>query len=212
MKNLLVLLSATILFSSVANGTEDKLTIGFFSSRDVREIIGDYPAHGSAEEAHDYQVLLDYQETRTEQDCLEAAEEKTPTLKSMFMAEGLLTQKEVRRLAPRFWKAYIVVGLNSTIAKKTFDRDRPYVANSNIIPCIPFAKSKAYPSGHTIIARVFALKLSQIYPERAAAFMQRADEVALNRVIGGVHHPSDIEAGKVLGDAIFNQLLNNNPE
>ena len=37
----------------------------------------------------------------------------------------------------------------------------------------------------------------------------RADEAALDRVIGGVHYPTDIEAGKRLGEAIYAELRKN---
>ena len=39
--------------------------------------------------------------------------------------------------------------------------------------------------------------------------MSYAYQGALNRVIGGVHHPSDIAAGKDLGDAIYKALKQN---
>lgn len=207
MTKLLILIVAFSSFNSTAFASEDKLTIPFLTKKAVRQIVGDYPAHGSAEEAYDYEVLLNYQETRTQAECDEAAAEKTPTLTSMFAGEhGPITKKEARRIAPRFWRAYIVVGLNISIAKKTFKRPRPFNANPDIVPCIPLATSEAYPSGHTTIARVFALKLAEIFPERANEIMQRGDEVAMNRIIGGVHHPSDIVAGKKLGDAIFAML------
>lgn len=37
--------------------------------------------------------------------------------------------------------------------------------------------------------------------------MLRADEAALLRVIGGVHHPSDIAAGKLLADSLYREFL-----
>ena len=37
--------------------------------------------------------------------------------------------------------------------------------------------------------------------------MKSAEAAALNRVIGGVHHPSDIAAGKKLGLEIARQRL-----
>lgn len=204
MRHLIVLfLAFSVSFASF--GSDEKLKVGWFSKDQMREIIGDYPAPGSVEEAYDFQVLLEYQKTRTEAECEEAAAEKTPTLKSMF--GSLLTKKEMRRVWPHFIEAYATVGLNSAISKKLFDRPRPFNANPDIVPCIPLATSKAYPSGHTMIARVFARMLSDFYPDRENEFMHRADEVALNRIIGGVHHPSDIVAGKKLGDAIYESII-----
>jgi hypothetical protein len=53
---------------------------------------------------------------------------------------------------------------------------------------------------------MFARLLSRIYPERAKAFMERGDEIANNRILGGVHHPTDIISGKKLGDALANEV------
>ena len=49
--------------------------------------------------------------------------------------------------------------------------------------------------------------LSDIVPERRAEFFAKADEIALDRVIGGVHFPTDIAAGKVFGDRFHAELL-----
>ena len=49
--------------------------------------------------------------------------------------------------------------------------------------------------------------LSDFVPVRRAAFLARADEIAQDRVIGGVHHPTDVAAGKVLADEIHGELL-----
>jgi acid phosphatase (class A) len=48
--------------------------------------------------------------------------------------------------------------------------------------------------------------LSKLDPSRKELFMKRADQIAADRVLAGVHHPSDIEAGKKLGDAEFAAL------
>ena len=206
MRHLIVFLLAISVCQPSFAGDE-KLKVSWFSKDQIKQIVGDYPAPGSAQEAYDFQVLLEYQNTRTQAECDEAAAEKSPTLKSMF--GSLLTKKEMRRVWPYFIEAYATVGLNSAISKKLFDRPRPFNANPEIVPCIPLATSKAYPSGHTMIARVFARMLSDFYPDRENEFMQRADDVALNRIIGGVHHPSDIVAGKKLGDAIYESLIKN---
>jgi acid phosphatase (class A) len=54
---------------------------------------------------------------------------------------------------------------------------------------------------------VYARLLAVIYPERAEVFRAQGDQAALNRVIGGVHHPSDIIAGKKLGDILADEYL-----
>jgi acid phosphatase (class A) len=49
--------------------------------------------------------------------------------------------------------------------------------------------------------------LSALVPERNAEFIAKADGIAQDRVIIGVHYPSDITAGKVFGDLFHAELL-----
>lgn len=176
-------------------------------SFNFRKLLGPYPAKGSVEEAEDLETLLKYQENRTAEDCRLAALEEEANLKNFFVRPGLLTKIEATILSVRLIAPLAQTGVKVTLAKMYFNRIRPYENWPEITPCIKKAKSKAYPSGHTTLARVYARILADLYPKKAKAFLQRADEVALNRVIGGVHHPSDIVAGKKLGDAIANELL-----
>jgi acid phosphatase (class A) len=200
----------TILLSGLlALSIGNTWAIEVITPRQMKKLLGAYPATGSVEEAQDYETLLKYQENRTEAECALAASEKTATLKHLFAGkEGPLTKKEALLVSPFVLKHYAEAGINIYIAKSTFKRPRPYNANPQIKPCIPGEKSYAYPSGHTAVARVFARVLSRIYPSRAAAFMKRADDVANNRILGGVHHPSDIVAGKKLGDILANKVMN----
>lgn len=173
----------------------------------IKKALGPYPAQGSVEEAEDFETLLKYQENRTEEECALAGKDSKPNLKNLFGGEnGLLSKRELRRVTPFVLKYFASSGISIYIAKKTYKRPRPFVANPLIKPCIALATSGAYPSGHTAVAVVLARVLSRIYPERAEAFMKRADEVALYRILGGVHHPSDIVSGKKLGEILSNNI------
>ena len=44
-------------------------------------------------------------------------------------------------------------------------------------------------------------------PEKTAAIFDRAALFAHNRVVAGVHYPSDVEAGRISGAVIDNVLL-----
>jgi acid phosphatase (class A) len=67
----------------------------------------------------------------------------------------------------------------------------------------------SYPSGHAASAFTLAALLGEIFPDKKEALLEQAAEIAENRVIGGVHYPSDIAAGKQLGLAIAQTLLAN---
>jgi acid phosphatase (class A) len=65
------------------------------------------------------------------------------------------------------------------------------------------ARKWGYPSGHAARGWMFAYVLSQVAPDRANALAQRAHAYAMNRVIGGHHWKSDIEAGQMLAAVVF---------
>ena len=69
-------------------------------------------------------------------------------------------------------------------------------------PVVPLSKSGAYPSGHATVGTLMAIVLSNMVPEKRAELMARAWEYANNRVVGGIHFRSDIEAGRIAGSLI----------
>jgi acid phosphatase (class A) len=172
------------------------------------DIIGPYPKPGSIEELKDFEILLSYQNTRTPEQCEIAAEEEDANIESFFGGKhALLSDAEIRFAKRKFRALTIKSGLAIYYYKKKYHRPRPYVSHSEIKPCVEFESSKAYPSGHTAISRVYARALGHFFPERAMLFLKRSNEVAENRIIGGVHHPSDIAAGKILGDSLAKNYL-----
>ena len=95
------------------------------------------------------------------------------------------------------------------LAKDKWKRPRPFQTDPSIQPCIPFANyhDDSYPSGHTTYARLYADILGQIDPTRRREFAVRSEQIGEDRVIGGVHQESDVQAGQVLADQIFLALL-----
>ena len=94
-------------------------------------------------------------------------------------------------------------------AKALYPRRRPPFADPRIKPCVEFADTGAYPSGHGIQSALWAALLGEIFPEHAAGFQQRAQETRRFKLISGVHYPSDIVAGQVLGEAVARAMLQN---
>lgn len=176
----------------------------------ISDEIGPFPAIGSVEEQEDFRQILLLQHSRTVEECSEAEKEANASLRVFFAgAKGPLTVQEAEAATKKLRLLTAKVGTKIFLLKTKYGRLRPYLKNSNVRPCIDLESSKSYPSGHATIARVYAKVLSVAYPERALLLMKRADEVARNRVLGGVHHPSDIEAGKKLGDLLASDYLDN---
>lgn len=92
-------------------------------------------------------------------------------------------------------------------AKAYFNRPRPFVVDAGIKPAERLSANASYPSGHATFAYVDAIILADMLPEKAAAIFERAEAYAHNRVIEGVHYPTDLEAGRISGSVIDNVLL-----
>lgn len=199
MNKILVLL--LVLVSTQSFAQSGGIEIDILSKSQIKKIIGDYPAKGSSAEENDFRVLLDYQDTRSAQDCEVAQSDRKISVENLFGPEtGILTKGEVRLMNLHLASAYVTAGINIHVAKKLYKRPRPYISHPEVKPCIDLEKSYAYPSGHTFIARLFARLISKVYPERADKILARSTQFAESRIIGGVHHPSDVKAANALAD------------
>jgi len=85
--------------------------------------------------------------------------------------------------------------------KNVFDLPRPFQINDAIMPVGDARPVASYPSGHAIRATVYARILAEIFPDHQADLMDLATRIAHGRVIAGVHYPIDVVAGKKLGNA-----------
>ena len=167
------------------------------------------PADGSAADKEDFRVLYDWQAKRTSAQCAAARAEMEHNYEVFFgkiSPFGQPTPPEVKAFFNNVSKDSVAV---NTYLKDAYQRPRPFVRDPALKPCIPNVRGLSYPSGHSAMSRLFALILSDLVPARRAEFMARADQAALNRVIGGAHHPSDTAAGKALADALYKELKKN---
>lgn len=93
-------------------------------------------------------------------------------------------------------------GVNAMPAKQAFQRVRPYYLDKSLHPvCKTKAKNDSYPSGHTTAGYLAALVLVEMVPEKRDAILARAADYAHNRLVCGVHYPSDVEASKLVAYA-----------
>jgi acid phosphatase (class A) len=94
-------------------------------------------------------------------------------------------------------------------AKDHWKRLRPYQADPSRFPdAIEHDRqSFSYPSGHAALGTVFAAILAELWPEQREALWRKGREAGWLRVKGGAHFPSDVYAGRVLGQAIVRAML-----
>jgi len=92
-------------------------------------------------------------------------------------------------------------------AKGHFNRPRPFVADPRVMPVVN-AANESYPSGTATFAYTVAILLADMAEEKAPAIFARAATYGHNRVVAGVHYPTDIEGGRIAGSVIDSALLN----
>lgn len=192
-----ILLLSFALFSSLSQAQE----IHFFKYH-----LPAPPVQGTQAFDRDFSILHDFQKNRTPEDCSAAGDESSFTLESAFGPQtGILTDLEVKKTKLLSLKVYAKVVPVVYYFKERFKRLRPYVEDSTLNPCIrkPNKSDWAYPSGHSTVGFAMAIALSRLYPAKAEAILARGYQVGENRVMGGVHHPSDVEAGRELATQLM---------
>ena len=93
-------------------------------------------------------------------------------------------------------------------AKDHWKRPRPFVVEPSLASG-ELENTFSYPSGHSTKATVFAGVLAEIFPAKRERLFARAREIGWHRVQIARHYPTDIYAGRVLGQAIFRDLKKN---
>lgn len=92
-------------------------------------------------------------------------------------------------------------------AKAGYNRPRPYIYDPTLHPVVEKSATTTYPSGHAYSAACIAAVLTVLFPEHAADWDKQATLVRWSRVVGGAHYPSDVAAGKILGEAVAREML-----
>ncbi|RJQ35967.1 phosphatase PAP2 family protein [Candidatus Parcubacteria bacterium] len=88
-----------------------------------------------------------------------------------------------------------------------YDRPRPFEVVDNARQLIDHAIGASFPSGHAVFFFALAAGIWPYYKKTSAAFFGAAMLVSIGRIMGGVHWPSDIIAGAILGIATTGLLV-----
>ncbi|HVU99852.1 MAG TPA: phosphatase PAP2 family protein [Verrucomicrobiae bacterium] len=98
------------------------------------------------------------------------------------------------------------VGGTINVPKDFYKRKRPY----QVDPALFFGRpepSFSYPSGHSTRGTLYSLLLAELFPEHRDAILAMGCTIGWDRVQLGVHFPTDIYAGRVLGKALMHELM-----
>jgi undecaprenyl-diphosphatase len=83
--------------------------------------------------------------------------------------------------------------------KSRLVRERPYISLAGIVPGTRALDRYSFPSGHTLHAVNFTVLITESFPELSVLCVPFAILVAMSRVVLGLHYPTDVAAGAVLG-------------
>jgi acid phosphatase (class A) len=157
------------------------------------------PPPNSAEEKQDEDAVASMIAQRSPSEVAEARDESKRTVFFFATAIGPQFQASDLPVTAAFFKR-----MNGDVeelvrfAKDYWERARPADARE---------KHGSYPSGHAAFAASTAIVLSMMLPEKRDAIFDRARIFSLNRIVLGVHYPSDIAAGWTAGTVIAAAMM-----
>ena len=202
-------LCALLLHSAYA--TDDPKTAKWLS-KDQEQALSDTvpppPAVDSTEDKADYAQILSAQGARTPEIITECKRDQKFSYKLFADLYGVgLTEDR----APKFHKlSKTVTQITSIVnetAKRKYQRLRPYQEHPDTVHSLFTVGGYSYPSGHSMGSFTLAVVLGAVFPDKQQTFLDRAAEIAQSRVNAGVHNPSDIKEGEILGKATGAAIL-----
>lgn len=118
----------------------------------------------------------------------------TSCLFLMLLATGSLRMAAIQSLL-----ALAISHIPVQISKKLYPRKRPYQVLPNTITISKLLKDHSFPSGHTTAIFSVITPLILREPILAIFLLPLSISVAISRMYLGLHYPSDVLAGMLLG-------------
>lgn len=174
----------------------------------LEEYLPPPPAAGSEADQRDLEAVRAAQAARTPQSS--AAAEADAAVSVFRFADVLGPDFNSQRL-PKTTALFRATAVDMTRigsrAKNIWPRPRPYRADPGIRPLLGISNDGSYPSGHAMYGCMTAVLLGVMVPEQRHALRARGEAFADNRVVGGVHYPTDVAAGCDAGRIVAAVLL-----
>lgn len=102
-------------------------------------------------------------------------------------------------LVPAAALAFVIELPAQKLIKQTIKRNRPYASVRSIHHLVKPPDKFSFPSGHTAGAFIVAGLVAAFYPIYSIIALTWATGVGISRVYNGVHYPTDVIAGAMLG-------------
>ncbi|MEI6970774.1 MAG: phosphatase PAP2 family protein [bacterium] len=199
---LVVLTLTMVLFFVPVTGAGEFNYVGA-AALDVVALLPAPPAADSEETKAELDLIVRVQEARTPAQVARVTSESKVEMNSFSRAIGpWFNSSNLPITAMLLRKLEKDSKLFSESGKNAFGRKRPRFADPRVKVVIEGQDEACYPSGHATRGMLIAIILARLIPGKKAAIMEKGWEIGWNRVVAGVHYPSDIVAGRVVGQAI----------
>jgi acid phosphatase (class A) len=206
------LLAKLFLFALLFTALPQKIFAqSYLDSKSILPSFIDPPlAKNSAEYEDEIEFIIQLQKNAKKADLKKAVEEKDLTPE--MIAEDI-DLKLSRKNFPKLYK--ILDRSQKTTEEITrnikiyWNFKRPFLANKNIKALVKGGESPSYPSKHASASYISAQILGMLIPTKNQEFKSRAEKIANNRVLVGMHFPRDLVGGRQLSFLILGGLIQN---
>ncbi|TSC56690.1 MAG: Bacitracin transport permease protein BCRC [Parcubacteria group bacterium Greene0714_21] len=117
---------------------------------------------------------------------------------------AVLWLRNFKKYLPLFWQAAAAAILSRGIITEAirffWHRSRPFV-EQNLTPLIDHSASASFPSGHASFYFAIGTVLYFYNKKAGMVFLLGATLIGIARVLAGLHWPSDIIGGAIIGIA-----------
>jgi acid phosphatase (class A) len=180
---------------------------------DLTKLLAPPPAPNSAAQQRDMAAVLKVQRERTPE---EVAAGRADLQESVFRFADVLGTRFSEGNLPKTAAFFKAVNADAAMiasgGKAFFRRARPFVVSSEVHPTVPSGEKayyRAYPSGHATMGYLDGILLANMVAEKRAELFARGRQFGENRVVDGVHYPTDTEAGRLDGTVVAAALMRN---
>lgn len=121
---------------------------------------------------------------------------------ALILAMPILRPQDGLAIALLMAATGLTCTLTYKLLKRWLIRERPFISFPTINCGTPPLDRYSFPSGHTLHAACFTTMLAFLTPGLAWVILPFTLSVAASRVVLGLHYPSDVVAGAVIGGGL----------